>query len=103
MVIKSKIFIKCNAKEFDCWDVWTFELLCDRCLWRVSATQVRVWLSRLLVFWVCSARQIFYVYHNPNLVDCIDDCLLTAMATVQTEEVRASFMFVGDLNGHHPE
>ena len=57
----------------------------------------------LLVFWVCSARQIFYVYHNPNLVDCIDDCLLTAMAAVQTEEVRASFMFVGDLNGHHQE
>ena len=25
------------------------------------------------------------------------------MAAVQAEEVRASFLFVGDLNGHHQE
>ena len=25
------------------------------------------------------------------------------MAAVQTEDVRASFLFVGDLNGHHQE
>ena len=25
------------------------------------------------------------------------------MATVQAEDVRASFLFVGDLNGHHQE
>ena len=31
------------------------------------------------------------------------DCLLTSMAAVQAEDVRASFLFVGDLNGHHQE
>ena len=31
------------------------------------------------------------------------DCLLTSMAAVQAEDVRASFLFVGDLNGHHLE
>ena len=30
-------------------------------------------------------------------------CLLTSMAAVQAEDVRASFLFVGDLNGHHQE
>ena len=25
------------------------------------------------------------------------------MAAVQTEDIRASFLFVGDLNGHHQE
>ena len=29
------------------------------------------------------------------------DCLLTSMAAVQTEDVHASFQFVGDLNDHH--
>ena len=38
-----------------------------------------------------------------DLNDCIFDCLLTSMATVQAEDVRASFLFVGDLNGHHQE
>ena len=28
---------------------------------------------------------------------------LTSMAAVQTEDVRASLVFVGDLNGHHQE
>ena len=31
------------------------------------------------------------------------DCLLTAMAPVQAADARASFQFVGDLNGHHQE
>ena len=31
------------------------------------------------------------------------DCLLTAMAAVQAADVHASFLFVGDLNGHHQE
>ena len=31
------------------------------------------------------------------------DWLLTLMATVQAEIVRVTFMFVGDLNGHHQE
>ena len=57
----------------------------------------------MLVFRVCSARPNFYdfsLYHN---LDLIYDCLLTAMAAMQAEGVRASFLFVGDLNGHHQE
>ena len=30
-------------------------------------------------------------------------CLLTSMAAVQAEDVRTSFLSVGDLNGHHQE
>ena len=41
------------------------------------------------------------VYHNPDVDDRIFDCLLISMAAVQTDDVCASFLFVGDLNGHH--
>ena len=44
----------------------------------------------MLFFRVCGVRQIF-------------DCLLASMAAVQAEDVRASFLFLGDLNGHHQE
>ena len=37
------------------------------------------------------------------LDDLIFDCLLASMAAVQAEDVRASFLSVGDLNGHHQE
>ena len=54
-----------------------------------------------------SARQNFYMfslYRNPDLDDRIYDCLLTAMAAVARHaDARASFLFVGDLNGHHQE
>ena len=56
----------------------------------------------MLVFRVCGARQNFYMfslYRNPDLDDRIYDCLLTAMAAVRAVDVRASFLFVGDLNG----
>ena len=45
---------------------------------------------------------MFSVYRNPDLDDRIFDCLLTSMA-VQAEYVRASSLFVSDLNGHHQE
>ena len=48
-------------------------------------------------------RQNFYLiglYHNPDLDRRIFDCLLTCP---QAEDMRASFLFVGDLNGHHQE
>ena len=51
-------------------------------------------------------RQNFYVfslYRSPDLDDRIFYCLPTSMAAVQAEDVRASFLFVGDLNGHHRE
>ena len=58
------------------------------------------------MFRVCAARQNFYMsslYRNPDLDDRIYDCLLIAMAAVQVADARASFVFVGDLNGHHQE
>ena len=60
----------------------------------------------LLVVRVCGLRQNFYVYslyRNPDQDDRIYDCLLTSIATVQAEDVRASFLFVADLNSHHQE
>ena len=60
----------------------------------------------MLVFRVCGVRQNLYVfslYRNPNLDDRIFDCLLTSMAVVQSEDACASFLFLGDLNGHHQE
>ena len=58
----------------------------------------------MLVFRVCGARQNFYMfslYCNSDLDDQIYDCLLTAMAAMQTVNACASFLFVGDLNSHH--
>ena len=58
----------------------------------------------MLVFRVRGARQnfcVFSLFRNPDQDDRIYDCLLTAMAAVQAADVRASFLFVGDLNGHH--
>ena len=60
----------------------------------------------MLVFRVCGVRQNLYVfgrYRNPDLDDQIIDCLLASMTAMQAEEVGASFLFVGDLNGHHRE
>ena len=58
----------------------------------------------MLVFRVCGVKQNLYMYslyRNPDLDERILDCLLVSMAAVQAEDVRASFLFVGDLNGHH--
>ena len=60
----------------------------------------------MLFFRVCGARQNLYVfglYRNPDLDNLIFDCLLTSMAAVQAEDVRASFLSMGDLNPHHQE
>ena len=46
---------------------------------------------------------VFSLYRNPHLDDRIFDSLLTSEATVKAEDVRASFLFVSDLNGHHQE
>ena len=45
----------------------------------------------------------FSLYRNPDLDERIFHCLLTSMAAVRAEDVRASFLIVGDLNGHHQE
>ena len=40
---------------------------------------------------------------QPDPDDRIFDCLLASMAAVQAEDVRVSFLFVCDLNGHDQE
>ena len=58
----------------------------------------------MLFFRVCGVRQNLYVfslYRNPEIDDRIFDCLLASMAAVQAEDIRASVLFVGDLNGHN--
>ena len=60
----------------------------------------------MLVFMVCGVRQNLYVfslYRNPEHDDRILYCLLASMAVVQTEDIRASFLFMGELNGHNHE
>ena len=57
----------------------------------------------MLFFRVCGVRQNLYVlslFLNLDLDDRIFTCLLISMATVQAKDVRAVFLFVGDLNGH---
>ena len=54
----------------------------------------------MLVFRVCGMRLklcVFSLYCNPDLDDLIFECLLTSIAVRQAEDVRASFVFVGDL------
>ena len=60
----------------------------------------------MLVFRVCGGRKNVYVYslyRNRDLDNWIFDYLLASMAAMQAEDVRASFLFVGDWNGHHQE
>ena len=60
----------------------------------------------MLVFRVCGMRQnlnVYSLYRNPDPDDQIFNCLLASMTAVQAEDVRASFLFVGDLKGHHQE
>ena len=55
---------------------------------------------------VCGLRQnlhVFSLYRKPEVDDLIFHCLLTPMAAVQAEDVRASFLFVWNLNGHNQE
>ena len=47
---------------------------------------------------------MFGVYRYPDLSNKIVDCLLTAMAKVESLDNRkASFLFVGDKIAHHEE
>ena len=46
---------------------------------------------------------VFSLYRNPDLDDRIFDSLLASLAAVQTEDILASYLFVGDLNGDHKE
>ena len=43
---------------------------------------------------------MYSLYCNCDQDDRIYNCLLASMAAVPAEDVSASFLFVGDLNGH---
>ena len=63
----------------------------------------KVWFY-MLVFRVCGVTQnlvVFSLYPNADLDDRMFDCLLTSISVVQAVDLRASFLFAGDLNGHH--
>ena len=71
----------------------------------LSVVVVKCWFLGFVMrhrtsIYMCS---VFSLYRNPDLDDRILDYLLTSMATVQAENVRVSFLFVCDLNGHHQE
>ena len=59
--------------------------------------------TRNIAFIIRQNLYVFSLYLNPDQDDRIFDCLLTSMAAVQTEDVRASFLFASDLNDHHQE
>ena len=55
---------------------------------------------------VCGKHYNFYIcsiYRNPDLEDSIFDCPLMTMAILQENDVKASFVFIGDFNAHHRE
>ena len=61
---------------------------------------------KMLFFNVCGVRQNIYghsLYRKPDLAGLIFYCLLASMAAMQAQDVHDSFLFVGDLNGHHRE
>ena len=55
-----------------------------------------------LEFVVWDRTYVFSLYLNPDLDDWIFDCLLTNLNGCCASWL-ASFLFVGDLNGHHQE
>lgn len=60
----------------------------------------------VMVARVCGERLHFYifcVYRSPNTDDRVFDCLLGAMARIQSVDSKAVFQFVGDFNCHHSE
>ena len=64
---------------------------------------LRMVVAKCLFFQGCGVRQnlyMFRLYLNPDQDDRIFYCLLASMAAVQPEDIRASFLFVGELNGH---
>ena len=55
------------------------------------------------VYGVRQNLHVYSLYRNTDLDDRIFDCLLASTAAVQAENAHASFLFGGDLNGHHQE
>lgn len=60
----------------------------------------------VLVLKVCGKHSNFYlfaIYRNPDANDDIFDCLLNSMASIQENDRKAAFLFVGDFNAHHKD
>ena len=60
----------------------------------------------VLVLKVCGKHSNFYlfsIYRNPDANDDIYDCLTNSMASIQENDRKAAFLFVGDFNAHHRE
>ena len=80
--------------------IWTFFQIPRLWYMHFANTSLGVVVAKccFLGFVVWERTYVFSIYRNPVLDDRIFDCLLTSMAAVQAEDVRASFLFVGDLN-----
>ena len=46
---------------------------------------------------------IVSIYRNPDLGSELYDCLLLLMASIQSSDKKASFIFIGDFNAHHQD
>jgi len=59
-----------------------------------------------IVMRVCGSVRNFYifsVYRSPSIDNKIFDCLMEAMASIQSSDAKSCFLFVGDFNSHHVE
>ena len=97
-------FLNCTFLDlvapFRCVGLWNFfSLMLEMATDRFCQPNFECGCCEMLVFRVCGVKQnfMFSVYCNANLDDRIYDCTLTSLAAVQPEDVRASFLFVGDL------
>ena len=85
--------------EYDASGSWD-GCICARWIGALRQPKFDCGYCEMLVFRACGTRHNFYgfsLYHNPDLDDRIHECLLTAMAAVLAEDLRASFLFVDDL------
>ena len=58
----------------------------------------------VLILKVCGKHSNFYIfsiYRNPDANDNIFDCLLISMASIQADDRKSAFLFMGDFNAHH--
>ena len=60
-------------------------------------------MQNAIFLWFVVYLYVFNLYCKPGLDHRNFHWLLISMAAVQAEDVSASFLFVGNLNGHHQE
>ena len=69
----------------------------------LSVVVARCWYLECMVQNINCMCSVRTAYSYPDLDDRIYECLLTAMSAVQAVDVRASFLFIGDLISHDQE